>query len=183
MSLKESQAGADLEAFLKEPPEGAKVIEKEGWFWNLLHYLVMIFTFGGNKVFKESYITTIGPWIAVPAGWLAEPQPATKLSVLLHEIEHVKQFKTFGFGNAIIGIPLTAILYLLIPLPFGFAYCRWRMERVAYLKGIQVAKAYGASQETIEYLVSRAVEQLTGPLYGWTWVVKASVLKWFTDRL
>lgn len=182
MTLKQAQAEADLAAFMSEPPCGARVIEKKGWFWGILHYLVIIFTFGGNRRFKTDYITTIGRWIAVPSNWTAF-SPENRLSVLFHEVEHIKQFRQFGFGNAIVGIIPFGILYLLFPFPFGIAYFRWWAERVAYLKGIQVRKAYGASQEEVEFLVGNAVLQLTGPGYGWTWAFKAQVIRWFSDRI
>ena len=61
------EAMRELEAQLKD--EGTRIVLKTGWFWNLLHWLVCIVTFGANRTFRDEYVTTIGPWIGVPKDW------------------------------------------------------------------------------------------------------------------
>ena len=44
--------------------ENIRIIDKTGFFWELVHYLVCIITFGGNKRFRN-YCNTFGRWIGV----------------------------------------------------------------------------------------------------------------------
>lgn len=43
-----------------------KIVEKRGWFWVGLHWLVVVVTFGRNRRFLTDYLTTIGPIVGVP---------------------------------------------------------------------------------------------------------------------
>jgi hypothetical protein len=144
---------------------GGKIVIKEGWFWKTLHYIVMIVTFGGNRNFLEGYYTTIGPWVGVPKDWESRGHLG-RAAVLEHESIHIKQCKKFGLGNVYLGLPLYTILYLLLPLPFGFAYFRWRFEREAYTHGINFRIRHRPDERT--RLIENAVIELSSGRYGWT---------------
>jgi hypothetical protein len=166
--------------------DGIKVVEKKGWFWKTLHWLVAIVTFGQNRDFLRGYYTTIGPVIGLPNGMKpAAANPAT----LMHEAEHVQQFRSLGWGNAWVGIPLMLLLYIFLPLPIGLAWFRYYFEREAYAVGIEweLLNARGYLQtgkiELRQRRIAQAVEQLTGPMYGWTWPFKKSVARWFEQRV
>ena len=78
---------------------------KNSWFWSLLGLLLGVL--GQRRNFLDNMATTIGPVIAIPAGW---ELPVAEI-VSLHEIRHVQQYKWFGFGvSAWLGIPLFALL-------------------------------------------------------------------------
>lgn len=83
------------------------------------------------------------------------------------------------FGAAVVGIPLNAALYLLVPIPVGLAYCRWVMERYACRAGYRVMIAHGWARYD---LVEQAVEQLSTSKYGWTWPERL-VRRWFLKHL
>jgi hypothetical protein len=158
--------------------EGIHLTTKEGWFWNMLHYVVMILTFGSNRRFKQGYITTIGPVIAVPSAWtiIGEIRPA-HFCTIEHEKVHVRQFEMFGLGvSAWLGIIPMGIVYLLLPLPIGFAWGRWMLERAAYLRGLQCEIDQG-----MEPRIENAVEQMTSGKYGWTLFpfMRGYVRRWF----
>lgn len=166
--------------------DGIKVVEKKGWFWVALHWLVAIVTFGQNRQFLNGYYTTIGPVIGLPKGMKPE---AANPSTLMHEAEHVQQCRSFGWGNAWVGLPLFALCYLLLPLPLGLAYFRYRFEREAYAVGIEWelmhVRGYLPSGKILlrQQRIEQAVKQLTGPMYGWTWPFKKSVARWFEARV
>lgn len=166
---------ADLHFLLTNLPAGVRIVKKaDSRFWRFLDVLVKIVTLGKNKTFLSSFVTTIGNTIAVPTNWEDWPD-AVKVAILEHELVHVGQFAKYGL------IP-TSIAYLLLPLPIGLAYCRYRLERVAYLHGIKVEMAYypGVDRDS---MVECAVKQLTGPNYGWTWPFRSSVRNWFRKEL
>ncbi len=165
--------------------ESVYVVEKKGMFWWVLNVLVVIVTFGGNRNFLERYYTTIGPVIGVPTGW-EESSAAHRYSVLLHERHHVGQFRKGGLGSAWLGILPVGIAYLLLPLPMGFAWCRWRFEREAYAVGIRAKLSFGFSEERRRELLDHATEALVGPAYGWTaklWPGRTRCRAWFESAV
>jgi hypothetical protein len=175
----EEQEVLYTETLLKVHNEGGKIVDKKGWFWKAIHVAVVILTFGTNRNFLKGYYTTIGPWIGVPEGWEAR-NLAGRIAVLEHELRHVKQCARCGFGNPIVGLPLFTILYLLLPLPIGLAYFRWRFEREAYAHGINVRIKIEPHRRQDK--IDSAVKQLTTGLYGWTWPFKKTVRAYFENH-
>lgn len=160
--------------------EGIRVVEKTGWFWNAMHYLVLIVTFGGNRRFRE-YYTTIGPVIGVPVGW-EKRGFANRYATLVHERRHVRQFSKAGLGSAWLGVVPAGIAYVFLPLPIGLAWFRWRMERVAYAEGIRAYLSVNPDHRERARRIDNAVIQLTGGAYGWTaalWPGRDRVKAWF----
>ena len=205
---------------------GCKIVQKEGWFWSLLAFIVMVVTFGVNRRFKEGYITTIGPWIGVNKNYANTPA-LHKAEILSHEFQHSIQcfssafafpiipalialllqgsvnqhtisistnvlfaafFVICGLGiwypkaSVVLGVPMMAVFYLLLPLPIGFAYFRWRFERSAYLHGMLVIARHSDKKLPISY-VNNAVKQLTTGLYGWTWPFPKNARRFFERAL
>ena len=156
---------------------GGKVVRKKGKFWEALHKIVKYITFGGNDRFLKGYYTTIGPIVGVPEGRDADP------ATLEHELVHINQAKKFGAGNPWLGLPIFGILYLLLPLPMGLAYFRYRFERVAYVRGINVKMANQGHKNSRSYLIDRAVMQLTTGAYGWTWPFPKAVRAYFEKHI
>ena len=160
--------------------EGVRVVDKTGWFWEFMHYLVLIVTFGGNRRFRH-YYTTLGPVIGVPLGW-EKRGFANRFSVLSHERHHVGQFKLAGLGSAWLGIIPAGIAYVLLPLPNGFAWFRWRMERTAYATGIRAYLEVNPNPGERTRRLAKATKALTGGAYGWTaalWPGRKRVQAWF----
>ena len=155
---------------------GGRVVEKKGWFWKALHYVVMVVTFGGNREFLTRYYTTLGGTIGYPKGW-EKSSLESRIAVLEHELVHIKQCKKFGLGNVWLGLPLYTPLYLLFPLPVGLAYFRWRFEREAYAHGIRCRLKM--EPELYDKLIDHAVNELTSGAYGWTWPFQSSAYGYF----
>jgi hypothetical protein len=76
----------------------------------------------GNRSFVERYWTTLGRTIYYPG---CVTDPLAHPVVLEHELVHVRQWERWGV--------LLWISYLLLPLPIGLCWFRFRWEREAYL--------------------------------------------------
>jgi hypothetical protein len=161
---------------LKIHHEGGRVVEKKGIFWTILHYIVMVVTFGSNRNFLKGYYTTIGGIVGYPEGW-EKRSLESRIAVLEHELVHIRQCAKLGFGNVWVGFPIYMILYLFLPLPIGLAYFRYRYEREAYAHGINVRTEM--NPEHYDRLIDGAVKQLTSGAYGWTWVFSKRVRAYF----
>jgi hypothetical protein len=94
--------------------------------------------------------TTIGRTIYYPKD---VRHPLAHPTAVEHEFVHVRQWERWG--------PLFWLSYLLLPLPIGLAWFRWRWEREAYL--VQLAHRTDKAV---------AIEQIVEALwsgYGWPW--------------
>lgn len=141
--------------------------------WLIIDSLLEILSQGKNVSFYRKCTTTIGPYVFFPAGWESKRADLVDCVTLQHEIEHVKQFRRCGGGNAWLGVPLFALLYLLFPVPVGLAWFRYSAERTAYKKSVEAWKGYGVNVNPTYY-----IETLSGPTYLWPWPA-AWVRKWF----
>jgi hypothetical protein len=107
----------------------------------------------GLREFMARYWTTLGRVIYYPT---AVEDPRAYPQVIEHELVHVRQWARWG--------PWLWLSYLLLPLPFGLAWFRWRWEREAYLP--EVLSASSAAER------ERVIQQLSETLwrgYGWPW--------------
>lgn len=178
---KETIAQVQIAGLLsREKAKGVRFVTKKGRFWRTLHYIVWFLTLGRNRHFMDRYLTTIGPVIAFPEEWLFYGDRIYKLSVLRHELKHVQQFKKLGLGNPWLGILPMGVAYLLLPLPIGFAWCRWLFEREAYLEGMKVEQEFGDHPH-----VEVAVNELTSGSYAWTLLpcFRGYARRWFKRKL
>jgi hypothetical protein len=122
-----------------------------------------VVTFGGQRAFLSHYATTLGRRIYLPDDWGARPA-ADRLCTLHHEAVHVAQFARWGF------LPM-AIVYLLLPVPVGFAAGRAWLEWEAYRETVvAVWQLYGAEAARSPALRAQILRRFTGPDYGWMWV-------------
>lgn len=112
----------------------------------------------GNRRVLEEYWITIGRTIYHPA---SVSDPYLYPRVVEHELVHVRQWERWGV--------LLWLSYLLLPLPFGLAWFRWRWEREAYLVHLE--------QGTVD----QVVESLWAG-YGWPWP-RRWMRRWFERRL
>ena len=113
----------------------------------------------GNHAFHESYWTTLGRTVYYPT---SVSDPLAHADILEHELVHVRQWRRFG--------PWLWLSYLLLPLPFGLAWFRFRWEREAYL--VQIARAPDRERE-----IERVVQTLWSG-YGWPWP-RSRMRRWF----
>ena len=120
-------------------------------------------TLGGQDRFLSEYVTTLGRRVYVPDGW--EDVPAGhRYTVLRHEAVHVEQFRRWTW-------PGMVLLYLLLPLPVGFAAGRAWLEWQGYRETLTATwQLYGPQAARSRALRDDIVARFTGPDYGWMWV-------------
>lgn len=148
---------------------GLRVMPKgESRFCRAVDRALRILTFGGQDRFLDSYVTTFGRRIYVPDRWL-ELSPGERYCILRHEAVHVAQFRRFRWPGMI-------ALYLLLPLPVGFAAGRAWLEWQGYRETLDAHwQLYGADAARAESLRRGIVRRFTGPDYAWMWVLGRTV--------
>ena len=73
-----------------------------------------------------------------------------------------------------------AIAYVLLPLPFGLAWCRMRLERAAYEETLRVHYHLGGIR-AVERLREHVIAQFTSGSYGWMWPFPHALSRWFDE--
>ena len=170
----EARLAALLEEIREEVPGFRLLSKRDSRFQRLLHGLLVGLTFGGQRGYLDRYVTTIGRTVYVDLRW-EERAALDRWATLRHERVHLRQFQRWG----LVGM---ALLYLLVPLPVGLAWCRMRFEREAYEESIRALRdAYGAEYLRRPSVRARMIEQFTGPAYGWMWPFPRAVARWY-DR-
>ena len=125
----------------------------------LMRLLALLLYGIGVRGLSERYWTTIARTIYYPT---SVHDPFAHPLVLEHELVHVRQWQRWGV--------LFWLSYLLLPLPFGLAWFRFRWEREAYL--VQLEHAADRELE-----ITRIVDALWSG-YAWPWP-RAWMRRWF----
>ena len=113
--------------------------------------------------------------IYVPADWAARSD-ADRWATMRHEAVHLRQFRRWT-------LPGMAILYLLVPLPVGLAWCRARFEWEAYNETIRAEAELHGLAHVRGPLKDEVVRRFTGPDYGWMWPFRRAVERWYDDAV
>ena len=137
-----------------------KIVSKDHWFWRGMGRVLM------NPRFCTHMATTIGPVVAVPDAWIGRLFVDHRI-MLKHEAVHIEQYRRLGLGNEWLGILPMMVVYLLSPLPVGFSWGRWLLEREAYVVTLQeLKKTHGPI--ALAHRRWMIVNSLTSGAYGWT---------------
>jgi hypothetical protein len=129
-------------------------------------------TLGRMRAYLDGYQTTLGRSVYVTDDWPTLPA-VHRWATLRHEAVHLRQFRRLGF----VGM---AILYLLVPLPVGLAYCRMRLEREAYEETLRALyEALGEAALRDNALRASIICQFTSAAYGWMWPFPRAVGRWY----
>ncbi len=141
-------------------------------FMRFIAKLLLIVTFGTQKTFMTGYTTTINRTIYVPLGWSSWTDDQ-KVSILRHERVHMRQARKHGFL-------LFALLYVLVPFPFVFAYCRARFEWEAYTESMRVIVERAGLQVLDDPKYKQHIfKHFTTGAYGWMWPFEDTLEKWY----
>ncbi|HYU16814.1 MAG TPA: hypothetical protein VEL05_12100 [Candidatus Acidoferrum sp.] len=164
---------AELLAELAAEFPGFRIISKpSSRMQRMLHRALVVLTLGRNRAYLDGFHTTIGRRVYVTSDW-DEMGRDQRYLVLRHERVHLRQFRRYTLGGM-------ALLYLLVPLPFGLAYFRARFERAAYEETIRgTAELHGAAHVAQAKFRDRILDQFTGPAYGWMWPFRRSLERWY----
>jgi hypothetical protein len=156
---------------------GVKIIPKpESRLQRAIATLLKIVSFGQIRDYLDGYHTTVGRRIYVTGDW-EQLSRNRRYLVLRHELVHVRQFRRYS-------LPLMAILYLLLPLPFGLAWFRAHFEKQAYAEEIRAtAELYGAEHVRDASFRADIIGQFTGPAYGFMWPFRRALERWYDGVL
>lgn len=144
----------------------------------VLDTLLRVITLGAMRGFMTDFITTIGYTVYVNTGW-EELSDVSKAIIIRHERVHMRQRRKYG------GF-LFSCMYLLLPLPCLFAYCRRQFEMEAYAETLlaivelspgRIPELKGAKYK------ERTVGYFVGSSYFWTWPFRRQVENWYDGAL
>lgn len=159
---------------LTEFPSFRAVRKEDSKLMKLIDVLLRVLTFGQMKTFMSGYTTTIGTTVYTPSDW-AGRDPLLRAITLRHERVHMRQRERFGA----IGY---ALLYLLFPLPIGFAWGRTYLEGEAYEETLRAyVDYYGPVIPSAER--ERIIGEFTGPAYFWMWPFRRATERWYDAAL
>jgi len=169
--IDESHVARLLDNIKTEFPGFRLVYKSDSAVQRAIGLALAILTGGGQRVYLEKYVTTIGRTIYLNRGWDARTA-VDRYVTLCHERVHLRQFRRYGL------VPM-ALAYLLLPLPIGLAWCRARLEWEAYAEGLRVARdLLGEAHVRDPAVRAGIVGQFTGPAYGWMWPFRSAVERW-----
>jgi hypothetical protein len=164
-----------IDEIIREFPR-FRIIRKDlAWTQRAIDRLLRLVTLGAQSSYLSSYHTTLGQRVYVTPDWEELPDECRYVT-LRHEREHLRQFRRFTF----VGM---AVLYLLLPLPLGLAWCRARFEMQGYAETIRAsAEVYGVAHVQRPVFREHVVRQFLSGAYGWMWPFRRSVERWY-DRV
>lgn len=155
--------------------DGVALVDKSQiWHQRAIHYLLCAATFGAQRAYLDSYVTTLGDTIYVTPDWEARALD-DRIATLRHERVHVAQFRRYGF------LPM-ALAYLLLPLPMGLSWFRMRLEREAYAETVRAHFELGG-RAAAAGLRDHVIRQFVSGSYGWMWPFRRSLERWFDALL
>lgn len=154
-----------------------RIIRKsQSSFQRWIHSALRCVTLGRMHSYLEGCQTTLGQRIYVTESWF-ERSYAERLVVLCHERIHMRQFRRYTF-------PGMSLLYLLVPLPFGFAYFRAHFEMQAYAESIRVsAQIHGKTFVHDDKYREHILQQFSSASYGWMWPFPGYMARWYQRQL
>lgn len=168
------------EAYLAELaqryPRLAIVPKGQSRLCRVIDRTLKILTFGGMKSFLTGFVTTLGQRIYVPDDWESWPA-GQRYCILRHEVVHVEQFRRFTF-------PGMVLLYVLAPLPVGFAPGRTWLEWQGYRETLRAHwQVDGPAQAKSGAMAEHIVARFVGPEYAWMWLAGGQVRRWIAREL
>ena len=151
---------------------GFKIVEKSSsLFMKIINILLLIISFGQNKLFMIDYITTIGKIIYVPIDWNTLID-IHKIEILRHESIHLEQADRDGRI-------LFSLKYLFWYFPAFFANGRVSYEMEAYTETIKsIIELEGINAVNNDNFKNWLIDQFTGPYYLWMSINKTYITLW-----
>lgn len=166
-----------LVAALRAEFPGFRIVRKDrSRLHKLIDRALRVVTFGQMTSYLDAFQTTIGRTVYVTPDW-DDWDPDRRYVTLRHEAVHLRQFRTFS-------LPGMALLYVLLPLPMGLAWCRAYFEKAAYAESIRAAaEVWGSAHPRgIDYR-SYVIRQFTSASYGWMWPFPRAMERWYDEVL
>jgi hypothetical protein len=159
-----------LDEIRAEFPTFAVVPKRDSRLQRLIHVLLKVVTFGGQRVYLTGYYTAMFGKLWVPPSWDTLGD-LDRYVLLRHERVHLQQRARLG------DIGMTFV-YLVPFFPLFLAYGRARLEWEAYTETLRATgEVYGVAEA--EALRERIVSRFVGGDYGWMWPFRSRVERWF----
>jgi len=152
----------EIRTFIHE--HNVKLVPKrESWLMRAIAWVLAVTRI--NSDFMDSYTTTIRKTIYYRMAWEpfeigTDAHLRAHASTLEHEFVHVLQWEKYWL--------LFTISYVLLPIPIGLAWYRFRWEREAYLINIRNGRS-----------IDSCVDALWR--YGWPWP-RSWMRRWFQKQ-
>jgi len=161
--ITEAHYEAYMAGLQRDFPKLVVIDKADSAFCRALDVALRGLTFGGQSRFMTHYVTTIGARIYVPSTWSERPA-AERYCVMRHEAVHLAQFRRLG----LVGM---ALVYVLLPIPAGFAAGRAWIEWEAYRETVIATwQVHGPEVARGDRLRDEIIRRFTGPDYGWMWL-------------
>ena len=172
----EERYQALLDELHAEFPRFRLIDKSDSMLQRSIAWALAVVTFGGQRRYLSDYVTTLGERVYLPSTWPAR-SAVERTITLRHERVHLRQFRRWGF-------PLMAVVYLLVPLPLGLAYGRYRFERAAFEETLRATfELLGRERVCDAAFRSRIVAQFTAGAYGWMWPFPRAIERWYDRTL
>jgi hypothetical protein len=152
-----------LTRLAREIDSAARITTKDGWFWRALAWLLQPLI--AREKFLNDFATTIGPLQGYPRHW---PIDFVERA-LVHESRHTRQARWFSLGiHPWAGLPIMGIMYILLPIPIGLAWIRYRLELDADRASWRHQLRRGATAAEIMLRAARFATIVASRKYGWS---------------
>jgi len=159
-----------------EHPNFQVIKKSDSLFMKIIGFLLLVITFGSQKDFMKSYVTTIGETVYTPESW-NDWSIDQKVMILKHERVHMRQAVRYGKL-------WFSILYLFAWFPFVFATYRTKFEKEAYTENLKFAIEKRGEElvKSDKYKENMLSYFLTGK-YGWMCPFRGKMEKWYDDTV
>ena len=170
----------------QEFPELKMGYKRKLWWHWVAHVLICIFTVGLNRRYISGYTTTGKNRV----DWSDGHNRRCKLgqgsdrvwSCLRHEREHLRQFRDRGTA-------LMVLIWLFPPVLFCYGRAVL-IEKPGYLESLRAnwelhpafVLGYVKAADGRTYR-DHWVSKFTGPAYGWMWILKGQVGRWYDEEV
>lgn len=149
----------------------------------LLSFVGAILGLFGNTKFMTEMWTTKNGIVWYPSD-VKDPRDPAYHGILLHEKDHVKrqlEWREKSPFSDRVDDALWLVGYLIFPVPFFFAWYRWKVERCGYLVQLKEAGFHNTPLPVQKEMVNNVV-QVLWKQYAWPWPRKWMRI-WFLQQL
>jgi hypothetical protein len=154
-----------------EFPDFEIIEKKDSTLMKVIDVCLKIITLGQMNMFMTGFITTLGQKVYVTNSW-KQGSLIGQASILRHERVHMRQAKKYGRF-------LFSFLYLMVPLPIGFAYFRKKFEQEAYEESMRALYEHIGEGAFLHHNREAIITQFISANYFWMWPWRKDLEKWY----
>lgn len=173
---------AKYQRIAEEIEPAARVGTRDAWTWTALWVVGVVLTLGllalkmSRKKWLEGVAAAVGPWQGYP-----RRLETLECRRIAHESRHTTQATCFGWLflpiawtnrtlRAVLGLPVFAAVYFVLPLPLGLAAGRFYLELDADRASWRLALREGwMTSGDVLVAAGRRAESLSRGIYLYAW--------------